>query len=115
MLITNDAGGSLPLWLLTDAELPHWLAAQPADVAGWVRANAFQAERHRVLALPGKDGAVTGAVVGMGALASLGDLKLWHTAGLADRLPAAKYHLASRPPTAAATHAALGWLVGAYR
>jgi leucyl aminopeptidase len=115
MLIVNDAAASLPLWLLSDADLPKWLAEQPADIAGWVRANAFQAERHRVLALPGTEGGVRGAVVGLGPLGSAADLKLWHAAGLADRLPPYKYHLASTLPAGAATQFALGWLVGAYR
>ena len=115
MLIVNAAAASLPLWLLADAELPKWLNEQSADVSAWVRANAFQAERHRVLALPGAGGSITGAVVGLGPLGSPGDLKLWHAAGLADRLPPYTYHLASTLPPAAATQFALGWLVGAYR
>jgi leucyl aminopeptidase len=115
MLIVNDAAGSLPLWLLTDTELPKWLADQPADVVSWVRANAFQAERHRVLALPGPGGNIAGAVVGLGPLGAAGDLKLWHAAGLADRLPPYKYQLVTALPPAAATQFALGWLVGAYR
>jgi leucyl aminopeptidase len=115
MLIVNDAAASLPLWLLSDADLPKWLAEQPPDLAGWVRANAFQAERHRVLALPGTGGGIAGAVVGLGPLGSVADLKLWHAAGLADRLPPYKYHLASTLPASAATQFALGWLVGAYR
>jgi len=115
MLIVNDAAASVPLWLLTDSEFPRWLAEQPAEVAGWVRANGFQAERQRVLALPGAAGQVGGAVVGLGSLPSPADIKLWHAAGLTDRLPAQKYQLATRLPPAAATQFALGWLVGAYR
>jgi leucyl aminopeptidase len=115
MLIVNAAAASLPLWLLADSELPKWLNEQPADVAAWLRANAFQAERHRVLALPGAGGTIAGAVVGLGQLGSLADLKLWHAAGLADRLPPYTYPLASSLPPAAATQFAMGWLVGAYR
>ena len=115
MLIVNTAAASLPLWFLSDGELPKWLATQPAEVAGWVRANGFQAERHRVLALPGAGGAVAGAIVGLGSLGSLADLKLWHVAGLADRLPPSTYHLGTALPAAAATQCAMGWLVGAYR
>jgi leucyl aminopeptidase len=115
MLIVNAAAASLPLWLLSDAELPKWLNEQPADLVAWVRANAFQAERHRVLALPGAGGNIAGAVVGLGPLGSLADLKLWHAAGLADRLPPYTYHLATSLPAAASTQFVLGWLVGAYR
>jgi leucyl aminopeptidase len=115
MLIVNDAAASLPLSLLTDADLSRWLSEQSSDNATWVRANAWQAERHRVLALPAKGGEIAGAIVGLGPLASAADLKLWHAAGLADRLPPYKYRLATPLPAAAATQFALGWLVGAYR
>jgi leucyl aminopeptidase len=115
MLIVNDAAASVPLSLLTDADLSRWLSEQSSDNATWVRANAWQAERHRVLVLPAAGGGVGGAIVGLGPLASAADLKLWHAAGLADRLPPYKYRLATPLPAAAATQFALGWLVGAYR
>jgi leucyl aminopeptidase len=115
VLIANDATGSLPLWLLSDAELPRWLAGQPEAVSGWVRSNGFQAEKQRVLMLPAAGGGIAGAVVGVGSLGSGADLKLWQAAGLADRLLPEKYHLASVLPPPAATQFVLGWLVGAYR
>ncbi|HEV7715826.1 MAG TPA: leucyl aminopeptidase family protein, partial [Steroidobacteraceae bacterium] len=115
VLIANDAAGSLPLWLLSDVELPRWLAEQPDSVSGWVRANGFQAEKSRVLMLPAAGGGVAGAIVGLGSSGSLADLRLWQAAGLADRLLPHKYHLASVLPPSAATQFVLGWLVGAYR
>jgi leucyl aminopeptidase len=119
MLIVQDAAsaaaGSLPLWLLTDASLSAWLAEAPPQTANWVRANGFQAERHKVLLLPGEGGNPGGAVVGLGSLASINDLKLWHAAGLADRLASATYRLATPLSPTAATQFTLGWLVGAYR
>jgi len=115
MLIVNEATPSAPLWLLTDADLARWLAEQSAELSQWVRANGFQAEKQRVLALPGRGGAIGGAVVGLGPLGSLADLKLWHAAGLAERLPAQTYHVANELTPAAATQFALGWLIGAYR
>jgi len=120
-LLTADAAGSLPLWFLTESELPRWLAQQPAPVASWIRAHAFQAEKHRALAFPSPDGAVGGAVVGLGSLRSVGELKVWHVAGLSDRLPAYTYHVANELPSQpagrgdAATHLVLGWLMGSYR
>jgi len=46
---------------------------QPPPVASWIRAQAFQAEKHRALAYPNADGSVGGAVVGLGALRSVGE------------------------------------------
>jgi leucyl aminopeptidase len=115
ILLTEEPSGSLPLWLLTESDLPRWLSRQPAPVASWIRAQAFQAEKHRALSYPNADGGVGGAVVGLGALRSAGDLKIWHAAGLSDRLPAQTYHVATELPPAAATHFVLGWLTGAYR
>ena len=115
MLLTPDRGPGRPLWLLTEAELPAWLASQPAPLAAWVRANGFQAERHRVLALPGPEGEIAGALVGLGSLASAAGLTLWHAAPLSERLPAGTYSLATPLPAPAATQFALGWLTGAYR
>jgi leucyl aminopeptidase len=114
-LLTADRPGSLPLWLLTESDLPRWLSEQPALVASWVRAHAFQAEKHRALAYPNADGSVGGAVVGLGALRSVGELKIWNAAGLSDRLPAYTYHVANELRRDAATHFVLGWLIGAYR
>jgi leucyl aminopeptidase len=116
MLIAKDpAPGSLPLWLVGESTFAAWLAEQPAATANWVKANAFAAEKHRVLTLPGKDGVPGGAVCGLGPLGSPGDLKLWYAAGLVDKLAPATYHLATPLPAAAATQFVLGWLIGAYR
>ncbi len=113
-LITGPCD-SRPLSLLTEADLPGWLKEQPPEVAAWVRGHGFQAEKHRVLAYPGPNGSIGGAVAGLGPMAAAADLKLWHSAGLIDRLPAQAYHVATRLPPQAATHFTLGWLMGSYR
>jgi len=110
-----QSAASRPLWLVTEADLPQWLAQQPQALAAWVRANGFQAERWRVLALPGPGGEVAGALLGVGPLAQTQDIKLWHCAGLSERLPAQAFHLATPLPPHAATVFVLGWQVGAYR
>ena len=82
----------------------------------WTRAAAFKGERHRFLLLPNADGSPAGAVLGLGKLVGPGDLSLWHTAGLADKLPAGidfRWATALEPP--AATQAVLGFLYGHYR
>jgi leucyl aminopeptidase len=115
MLLLDTAAESCPLWLLSESELPQWLAQQPDPVAKWVRAQGFQAERHRVLLLPDRTGTVGGAIAGLGALPKLDDLRLWHAAGLSERLSPQTYRLVTPLSPAAATQFALGWLVGAYR
>jgi leucyl aminopeptidase len=114
MLLSADPAESRPLWVVTEGELQSWLAGQPTPVVAWVRAHGFQAEKHRVLSLPAADGGIGGAVAGLGALASAGDLTHWHSAGLADRLPAQSWRLATPLAQPAATRFLLGWLMGAY-
>lgn len=113
-LLTAEGEGR-PLWLLTESSLPEWLASQPPAVSAWLKAHGFQAEKYRILPLPGADGSIAGAVVGLGSPASLSALTLWHASGLADRLPPGNYKLATALPASAATHFVLGWLVGGYR
>ena len=106
---------SRPLWLVTEAGLPQWLERQPEALAAWVRANGIQAERGRVLTLPTAGGTLAGALLGLGALGRIEDLRLWHSAGVSERLPPGSYHLEEALPPQAATHFLLGWHVGAYR
>ncbi|HEY1900129.1 MAG TPA: leucyl aminopeptidase family protein [Steroidobacteraceae bacterium] len=114
LLLTEAGGLGRPLWLLNEATLASWLAQQPAAVVQWVRTNNFQAERQRVLVLPGEGGALAGAVMGLGPLRELDELNLWHAAGLSERLPAAHYRVATALAPHAATQFALGWLIGSY-
>ncbi len=114
-LAGEGSGLQLPLWLVTESSLDAWLAGQPAAAAAWVKAQGFQAERHRVILIPGPDGAILGAVAGLGALTSTDDLTLWHAAGLVDRLPAGQWQVVTPLASTAATHFMLGWLTGSYR
>jgi leucyl aminopeptidase len=114
-LLIPPATDSRPLWLLTESELPRWLSEQPIGVTNWIRGQGFQAERYRVVTYPGATGAVAGAVLGLGSLRCADELKVWHAAGLSERLPPHSYHLANALRPDAATHFALGWLMGAYR
>jgi leucyl aminopeptidase len=115
LLVTGEGGTARPLWLLSEAALAPWLAQQPAQVVNWLHANSFQAERQRVLVLPGEAGQLGGAVLGLGALRDIDALNLWHAAGLSDRLPGDRYRLATPLGPQAATQFALGWLIGSYR
>jgi leucyl aminopeptidase len=111
----RDPTGSRPLWLVTEAELGAWSAAQDSTVRDWLAALRFRAERHQIVVLPAADGAPRGAVLGLGSLGAAADLELWHLAGAPERLPAGAWRIATPLPAHAATAAALGWANGSYR
>ncbi|HSC06311.1 MAG TPA: leucyl aminopeptidase family protein, partial [Steroidobacteraceae bacterium] len=112
--VAND--NALPLWLVAEGNLEEWLATQPAASVRWIQGSGFKGERHRCLLLPGSDGAAAGAVLGLGKLTGPADLSLWHTAGLADKLPAGlDFRCATPLPPPSATQVALGFLYGHYR
>lgn len=78
--------------------------------AAWAKANGFAAQRGRLLALPGADGALEGYLFGLGAEAGRPAL----TAGLAAAaLEPGRYRLAGT--VADPTLAALAFRLGAYR
>jgi leucyl aminopeptidase len=116
-LLTRSISESatLPLWPVTEGMLEGWLAEQSPAIAKWAAESGFKAERHRVLLLPDGAGGVAGAVLGLGRLADLSELSLWHVAGVADRLPAADFRCAADLSADAANQFALGFLYGQYR
>ncbi|NCO21832.1 MAG: leucyl aminopeptidase family protein, partial [Rhodobacterales bacterium] len=55
-----------PLHVVNDTECAAWCATQDAATQSWVRANSFTGAAGVTLLLPGADGTVAGAVVGLG-------------------------------------------------
>lgn len=115
LLPSDSAVTSIPLWLVTEAGCAALLRSLPPPQADWARAMGFAAERHKLLLLPATDGAVAGALWGLGAVAGADGLTPWDAAALPERLPAGNFRLASALAPAAATQFALGWLLGSYR
>jgi len=113
--LIERSAAARPLWLVTESGLAAWAASQPALVASWVQAHGFQAERHRVLTLPGAEGGIQGAVAGLGPLRGPDELTVWHAAAVQDRLPPGDYVLATPLAHDVATRFVVGWLMGAYR
>jgi leucyl aminopeptidase len=79
--------------------------------------DGFKADRLQLALLPGPDGNVGAAAMGLGPLESLEALELWHVAGLPDRLPSGtRWCLAGPEPSRdVATTLVLGWAYGSYR
>lgn len=104
---------SLPLWLLYEDEIDAWRTAQPPATARWLAEQNFKGERHRVVLVPDFAGAIAAAVGGLGK--RHGSLSLWHAAGIAERLPPLRFHLAQPFPADEATQLCVGFAYGVYR
>jgi leucyl aminopeptidase len=104
---------SVPLWLLYEDEIEAWRAACPPLARQWLIEQSFRAEKHRVVLLPDAQGGLAAAVGGLGK--RLGELSLWHAAGVMERLPARRFRLAQEFGASEATQLALGFAYGAYR
>ena len=101
---------TLPLTPLTADGLAGWLKKQPKATATWVKGAAFEATPGSVLLLPGKDGAASSALVGVG-----GDDDIWSWSAASDKLPKGRYKLAREPKALTANRLALGWGLAAYK
>ena len=115
LLDPAESKDAIPLWLVTEMQLPTLLARLEGPGAVWLQGHGFQAERARVMTIPGPKGVVAAAVAGLGSLSDSAQLSLWDAAACAERLPAGNYALATDLPAAVATQFALGWLLGCYR
>src|SRR6267154_5096636 len=104
---------SVPLWLLYEDEIEAWRASQPAPARQWLIEQNFRAEKHRVVLLPDQAGALAAAVGGLGK--RLGELSLWHAAGIVERLPSRRFRLVQEFSDAEATQLCLGFAYGGYR
>ncbi len=101
---------SIPIWPVAKAGLEAWLAAQPANIAAWARANDFKAQTGRILKIPSADGGVAAIAFGIG---ESGEGLAWRA--LPDGVGEGLYHIEGHQDAGAAHQAALGWALGAYR
>src|SRR5258707_3839886 len=110
-----NLGGNYPtpLWLLYEDEIDAWREAQAPLARQWLIEQNFKAEKHRVVLLPTSEGGVACAAAGLGK--RLGELSLWHAAGLVEGSPARRFRLAQEFAAGEATQLALGFAYGAYR
>jgi leucyl aminopeptidase len=115
LLPAESTGSSVPLWLVTDNNCAALLQTLSSAQGAWARAHHYAGERHRLLLLPAEDGAIAGALWGLGALGAPDELTLWDAAPLPERLPASRFRIATALAPGAATQLALGWLLGSYR
>jgi leucyl aminopeptidase len=108
-----DSNDSVPLWLLYENEIEAWRATQTPSIARWLNLQNFKGEKHRVVLLPDSAGGIAAAVGGLGK--RQGELSLWHSAGVVERLPPRRFRLVQEFTAAEATQLCLGFAYGAYR
>ena len=107
-LTQRRAKDALPIYLVARGELAD--AGLPAAQRQWAEANGFSGEAGRVLLLPGNDGRMAGAALGLGS--ETGGHAPLATGLLARTLPAGSWRF--HKPPADAGNAALGLLMGGY-
>ncbi len=115
-LATGAGGDALPVWLVRSGEVAGGGAGRlPAAHAQWLASIGFKGRRRQFALLPGADGALAGAVLGLG---KAGDGGLYEpdetlVGLLPGLLPAGNWKLVTglgQPELAA-----LAWGLGAYR
>ncbi len=104
-----DDPDAIPVWTLRPDGVERWAAQQPPAFGQWAKAAGFKGEAGRILLLPGLDGALGGALLGLGK----DEFETWPHAALTG-LPPGRYVLADRLDARAATRAALGFALGGY-
>jgi leucyl aminopeptidase len=107
-LVDSRPSGALPVHLIAKGGLDG--AGLPAQAHAWAKANAFTGESGRVLLLPGADGGVAGALLGLGT--ETGGHAPLATGLLSRTLPEGDWYFANE--AADPVNAALGLLLGGY-
>ena len=106
---TAPASGATPLFAVSQAMLETALAGPLERHAKWLRSSGFKAAAGKLHLLPGADGALAGAVLGLGS-----DDDVFACAAFQSQLPAGTYAFALAPPAHDGDKLALAWALGAY-
>ncbi len=104
---------ALPLYVASPDTLDAVLTILPKSARAWATAQGYKAGAGAVLTLPGPEGSIIGAIVGLGPDSSRSRHR-FIVGGAASKLPAGNWRLEfmTGPDL---TEAALGWLLESYR
>jgi leucyl aminopeptidase len=105
---------SLPLHLVAAEGLEPFLQSCDPLQRGWLAATGWKAGAGTIALLPGPDGALSGAALGLGDAGARARGR-FAVAQAASRLPAGTWHIATPLDPDDRDEAALGWLLGLYR
>lgn len=110
----DPTAASLPIHLVAAPDLATFLDGAGAPWAGWLRATGFEAGLGDLRLLPGADGALVGAVAGLGSVAARRRQRFGVAKAVAG-LPGGAWHLVHGLEPAALSEVALGWHLSSYR
>ncbi|RYG89459.1 leucyl aminopeptidase family protein [Loktanella sp. IMCC34160] len=110
----TDTETTIPLHAVAPDGLDDLLANLPDSAASWSRAQGFKAGSGVAIALPGPDGVIIAALVGMGAPDARARDR-FQIGKAASTLPDGTYALTGDLTLAEKEEAALGWLLESYR
>jgi leucyl aminopeptidase len=113
LTFATPAAGDIPLTVVTADALPDLIASMPAVARTWVTAQGFSARPGTVVTIPGADGAISHALVGIGNHAARKRGRFLASAA-ASKLPAGTYRIGGLQGDDL-VEAALGWLLESYR
>src|ERR1700744_6018447 len=99
-----DSQSAIPLQPVAESELAAALDALGAQAKGLAEADGFKAKAGQVLKLPGADGKLARALVGLGASPKAETFR-----AAAGRLPAGEYALTAVPQGVDPTEIAVAW------
>jgi leucyl aminopeptidase len=101
---------SLPIQIVGQSSWRKWLKEQSAARRGWLESTGVTGKAGDLAVLPGRDGKAAGAVLVLSAKPGL-----WDFGGLATRLPAGTWRLASDTAPVSPTDAAVAIGLGTWR
>jgi leucyl aminopeptidase len=110
---------TIPIVALTSKAYKDWHKRQPKGTQAWLDTTEFKPEAGNVTLLPGKDGAVSKVVLGLGTPSSdpgndPNKAALWAYAALPGKLPKGRYEFEGELAASEANDAALGWALATY-
>ena len=106
---------TIPIVALTSKAYKDWHKRQPKATQAWLEATEFKPDAGNVTLLPGKDGAVAKAVLGLGTPSSdPTKAAMWAYAALPAKLPKGRYEFENELDASEANDAALGWALATY-
>jgi leucyl aminopeptidase len=105
---------ALPLHVVPKEGLADWRAARDSATAAWLVATGFGAGAGELALIPGPDGTLAGAAIGLGDAAARARQR-FQVAKAATGLPAGAWEIAGPLDPVVAEEAALGWLLAQYR